>query len=202
MSHMYATRLNAAGAQPVPTLIFHLIPHPTSPQGYFLLRESMLDSVLLARDRFLAPGGALYPSHARMWMAPIRSGQCHQRQAEFQVCVLVWVGWVTWGGEGGRWVGWVVVGCGGFGVPGPSTPAVPAAPPLQNAMEGWAEFCSDMQQFYGVDLECLSDAFRRVSPTRILILVTFPASIAKKHVMQFLWRGPEVPQRCLSDAFR
>ncbi len=41
--------------------------------GYFLLRESMLDSVLLARDKFLKPGGALYPSHARMFMAPIRS---------------------------------------------------------------------------------------------------------------------------------
>ncbi len=54
-------------------------------QGYFLLRESMLDSVLVARDRFLAPGGALYPSHARLFLAPIRSGSCHQRMAEFQV---------------------------------------------------------------------------------------------------------------------
>ena len=36
--------------------------------GYFLLRESMLDSVILARDRFLKPGGALYPSHARMFL--------------------------------------------------------------------------------------------------------------------------------------
>ena len=25
--------------------------------GYYLLRESMLDSVLLARDRFMKPGG-------------------------------------------------------------------------------------------------------------------------------------------------
>ena len=48
---------------------------PCRPQGYFLLRESMLDSVLVARDRFLKPGGALYPSHARMFLAPIRSGQ-------------------------------------------------------------------------------------------------------------------------------
>ena len=29
--------------------------------GYFLLRESMLDSVLVARDRFLQPGGSLFP---------------------------------------------------------------------------------------------------------------------------------------------
>ena len=40
--------------------------------GYFLLRESMLDSVILARDRFLKPGGALYPSHARMFLGARR----------------------------------------------------------------------------------------------------------------------------------
>ena len=57
--------------------------------GYFLLRESMLDSVLVARDKFLKPGGALYPSHARLYFAPIRSGQTQQRLAEFQVCHLV-----------------------------------------------------------------------------------------------------------------
>jgi protein arginine N-methyltransferase 1 len=39
--------------------------------GYFLLRESMLDSVILARDRFLKPGGALYPSHARMFLGEV-----------------------------------------------------------------------------------------------------------------------------------
>jgi len=39
--------------------------------GYFLLRESMLDSVLVARDRWLKTGGALYPSHATMFLAPI-----------------------------------------------------------------------------------------------------------------------------------
>ena len=36
--------------------------------GYFLMRESMLDSVIVARDKFLKKGGALYPSHARMLM--------------------------------------------------------------------------------------------------------------------------------------
>jgi len=40
--------------------------------GYFLLRESMLDSVLIARDKWLKPGGALYPSHAKMYLAPIQ----------------------------------------------------------------------------------------------------------------------------------
>ena len=52
--------------------------------GYFLLRESMLDSVLVARDRFLKPGGALYPSHARMFLAPIRSNTTAQRASDLK----------------------------------------------------------------------------------------------------------------------
>ena len=53
--------------------------------GYFLLRESMLDSVLVARDKFLKPGGALYPSHANMYMTAIQSHQAQQRLNEFHV---------------------------------------------------------------------------------------------------------------------
>ncbi|CAK5262346.1 unnamed protein product [Mycena citricolor] len=37
--------------------------------GYALLYESMLDSVLVARDRFLKPGGVLAPSQMRMMFA-------------------------------------------------------------------------------------------------------------------------------------
>jgi protein arginine N-methyltransferase 1 len=38
--------------------------------GYMLLRESMLDSVIRARDKWLKPGGAMFPSHATMlWSA-------------------------------------------------------------------------------------------------------------------------------------
>ncbi|CAE8596444.1 unnamed protein product, partial [Polarella glacialis] len=48
--------------------------------GYFLLRESMLDSVLVARDRFLKPGGSLFPSHATLYLAPLGSVKaCHER---------------------------------------------------------------------------------------------------------------------------
>lgn len=53
--------------------------------GYFLLRESMLDSVLYARDKFLRPGGALYPSHARLYLAPMRTNATQQRLNDFQV---------------------------------------------------------------------------------------------------------------------
>lgn len=37
--------------------------------GYALLFESMLDSVLLARDRFLKPGGAILPDVANIYLA-------------------------------------------------------------------------------------------------------------------------------------
>ena len=37
--------------------------------GYGLLYESMLDSVLHARDRFLRPGGVMAPSQCRMMLA-------------------------------------------------------------------------------------------------------------------------------------
>lgn len=51
--------------------------------GYLLLRESMLDSVLYARDRWLKPGGQLYPSHASLSWGALRkvegvNGQCYE----------------------------------------------------------------------------------------------------------------------------
>ncbi|GAW25198.1 putative S-adenosylmethionine-dependent methyltransferase superfamily domain-containing protein [Rosellinia necatrix] len=39
--------------------------------GYCLLFEAMLPSVLHARDRYLAPGGLMVPSHTNMWLAPV-----------------------------------------------------------------------------------------------------------------------------------
>jgi len=41
--------------------------------GYFLVYESMLDTVLAARDKWLLPGGAIYPSHAQLFLAPLKS---------------------------------------------------------------------------------------------------------------------------------
>ncbi|KAG0175758.1 hypothetical protein DFQ29_007058 [Apophysomyces sp. BC1021] len=39
--------------------------------GYFLLFEAMLDSVLVARDRWLAPNGIMAPSHTRILLAAL-----------------------------------------------------------------------------------------------------------------------------------
>ncbi|XP_058112684.1 protein arginine N-methyltransferase PRMT10 [Magnolia sinica] len=58
--------------------------------GYFLLRESMFDSVICARDRWLKPDGAMYPSHARMWLAPIRSGLGEQKMHDYESSMSDW----------------------------------------------------------------------------------------------------------------
>ncbi|XP_077211280.1 protein arginine methyltransferase 10 [Tasmannia lanceolata] len=58
--------------------------------GYFLLRESMFDSVICARDRWLKPTGVMYPSHARMWMAPIRSGLGDQKMDDYESTMSDW----------------------------------------------------------------------------------------------------------------
>jgi protein arginine N-methyltransferase 1 len=42
--------------------------------GYFLLYESMLDTVLFARDKYLAPGGLIFPDKATIFMAGIEDG--------------------------------------------------------------------------------------------------------------------------------
>jgi len=39
--------------------------------GYFLLYESMLDTVLLARDKYLKPNGMLFPDKATIYFAAI-----------------------------------------------------------------------------------------------------------------------------------
>ena len=58
--------------------------------GYFLLRESMLDSVLVARDKFLRPGGALYPSHCHLYIAPCRTPLAIQRANELSNAMGNW----------------------------------------------------------------------------------------------------------------
>jgi protein arginine N-methyltransferase 1 len=42
--------------------------------GYFLLYESMLDTVLYARDKYLSPGGLIFPDKATIYMSGIEDG--------------------------------------------------------------------------------------------------------------------------------
>lgn len=43
--------------------------------GYFLLYESMLDTVLWARDKYLKPDGKMLPDRAKIFLAAIEDGQ-------------------------------------------------------------------------------------------------------------------------------
>ena len=43
--------------------------------GYFLLYESMLDTVLYARDRYLAKDGLIFPDKATIFVCGIEDGE-------------------------------------------------------------------------------------------------------------------------------
>ncbi|KAJ1780048.1 hypothetical protein GGH19_001653 [Coemansia sp. RSA 1807] len=51
--------------------------------GYFLLFEAMLDSVLVARDRFLAPGGLLAPSASYIYVTAISDTEYMSDRANY-----------------------------------------------------------------------------------------------------------------------
>ncbi|KAJ2160270.1 Nuclear SAM-dependent mono-and asymmetric methyltransferase [Coemansia sp. RSA 552] len=51
--------------------------------GYFLLYESMLDTVLLARDKYLKPDGKIFPDTATMVMSTIEDGEYKEDKLNF-----------------------------------------------------------------------------------------------------------------------
>jgi len=51
--------------------------------GYFLLYESMLDTVLYARDTYLNPGGLIFPDKATIYMAGIEDGEYKEEKIGF-----------------------------------------------------------------------------------------------------------------------
>ena len=60
--------------------------------GYFLLRESMLDSLIRARDKYLRPDtGLMFPSHCTMFFAPIMDEEDRQQSShEYQGSMNDW----------------------------------------------------------------------------------------------------------------
>ncbi|CAE8700612.1 unnamed protein product [Polarella glacialis] len=50
--------------------------------GYFLFYESMLDSVIFARDRWLKPGGCLLPSRAKLFLQPFSDARWRDLRAK------------------------------------------------------------------------------------------------------------------------
>jgi len=51
--------------------------------GYFLLYESMLDTVLYARDKWLVEGGLLFPDKAQLYACLIEDGEYRERKLDF-----------------------------------------------------------------------------------------------------------------------
>ena len=59
--------------------------------GYFLLRESMVQSVLFARDKWLKPGGVMYPSSARLLLSTLgESGFIEARAVDVDEAMETW----------------------------------------------------------------------------------------------------------------
>ncbi|KAI0757861.1 S-adenosyl-L-methionine-dependent methyltransferase [Irpex lacteus] len=51
--------------------------------GYFLLYESMLDTVILARDKYLKPGGLMFPDEATLYIAAIEDMDYKEEKINF-----------------------------------------------------------------------------------------------------------------------
>ncbi|KAG7032672.1 putative protein arginine N-methyltransferase 6 [Cucurbita argyrosperma subsp. argyrosperma] len=51
--------------------------------GYMLLYESMLGSIIYARDRWLKPGGLILPSNATLYMAPVTHSDRYSASIDF-----------------------------------------------------------------------------------------------------------------------
>lgn len=59
--------------------------------GYFLLREAMVNSVIDARDKYLKPGGAMYPSHARLLLSSMEEqGFVEARREDVEESMSGW----------------------------------------------------------------------------------------------------------------
>lgn len=48
--------------------------------GYFLLYESMLDTVLFARDKWLVKGGLIFPDKATIYITAIEDGDYKEQK--------------------------------------------------------------------------------------------------------------------------
>jgi protein arginine N-methyltransferase 1 len=59
--------------------------------GYFLLYESMLDTVLYARDKYLVKDGLIFPDKATIFMAGIEDGEYKEEKigcTSITICVF------------------------------------------------------------------------------------------------------------------
>ena len=57
--------------------------------GYFLLYESMLDTVLYARDKYLVKDGLIFPDKATIFMAGIEDGEYKEEKIGCKPCIAL-----------------------------------------------------------------------------------------------------------------
>jgi histone-arginine methyltransferase CARM1 len=53
----------------------------SEPWGFFLFHERMVEAFVIARDRFLKPGGRMFPGTGRVWLAPFTDPELFQGRA-------------------------------------------------------------------------------------------------------------------------
>ncbi|KAF2078083.1 hypothetical protein CYY_000634 [Polysphondylium violaceum] len=51
--------------------------------GFYLFHESMLDSVIYARDKYLKPNGIMFPSRADLFMTPVNLDSFYKKKINF-----------------------------------------------------------------------------------------------------------------------
>lgn len=51
--------------------------------GFCLFQDSMVDAVILARDKYLAPGGLIFPDRADLFLTAIEDGDYSEKRSEF-----------------------------------------------------------------------------------------------------------------------
>ena len=56
--------------------------------GYFLLYESMLDTVIYARDKWLVPGGLVFPDEAELYIAAIEDGEYKHEKIDCKFIIV------------------------------------------------------------------------------------------------------------------
>lgn len=52
----------------------------SEPMGFMLFHEQMLDSFVLAREKFLRPGGKIFPTKGTMYCGPVCDAEMHSEQ--------------------------------------------------------------------------------------------------------------------------
>jgi histone-arginine methyltransferase CARM1 len=50
----------------------------SEPWGFFLFHERMVETFIQARDRFLVPGGRMFPTTGQVWLAPFCDSQLYE----------------------------------------------------------------------------------------------------------------------------